>query len=576
MTAYSNETITEKTEIWHGKQKILSRRLAELSKVRVKYDLILDGNGPSTILNNKFVTKAYIEIKAKGVRLRLITEITMANLSYCKQIIKYVELRHLDRVKGNMGIIDGISYGAAAKSEENQFPTEYIYSTVKSFVEQQQYFFDMLWKKSVPAEQKIKELEEGLEPEVIETIRDPTEIQKLGNDLIELANEEILILFSTARAFYRQDRVGRIDALTRAVLRNPNLKIKILTPLIETINKQALQKLSAVRERNQTKYHIDVRQIESSIQTRVTVLIVDRKYSLMVELKDDEKDESSKAIGLATYSNSGPTVLSYASIFESLWMQTDLYQRIKEANTQLEAHHRLQQEFINIAAHELRNPIQPILSLSEIVRGSEADEGKKDLLDVVVRNARRLRQLTEDVLDVTRIESNSLQLNKEEFDLEDLALHVIHDCEISTQGRIKLVFNSDSGDEEGSGKNSIKIEPITADKHRIQQALTNLINNAVKYTEEGGTVLIKISTNDSKVNSNRSVTVSVKDSGPGIDPAIMPRLFTKFATSNKGTGMGLGLYISKSIVEAHGGEIWAENNKQSEGGTTFYFRLPLR
>ena len=576
MTAYSNKTITEKTEIWHGKQKILSRGLAELSKVKVKFDSILDGNGPSIIINNEFVTKAYTEIKARGGRLRLITEITMANLSYCKQLAKYVELRHLDGVKGNLEIIDGISYGAAAKSEEKQFPTEYIYSTVKSFVEQQQYFFDMLWKKSIPAEQKIKELEEGVEPEVIETIRDPTEIQKLGNYLIELANKEILILFSSARAFYRQDRVGRIDALIRAVLRSPNLKIKILTPMIGTINKQALQKLSAVRERNQTRYHIDVRQIESSIQTRVTVIIVDRKYSLIVELKDDDKDESSKAVGWATYSNSGPTVLSYASIFESLWMQTDLYQRIKKANTQMEVHQRLQQEFINIAAHELRNPIQPILSLSEIVRGSEADEEKKDLLDVVVRNARRLRQLTEDVLDVTRIESNSLQLNREEFDLNDLALHVIRDCEISIQGRIKLVFNPDKGGGEGSGKNSAKIGPLTADKHRIQQVLSNLINNAIKYTEEGGTVLIKIRTNESKVPNNGSVTVSVTDTGTGIDPAVMPRLFTKFATSNKGTGMGLGLYISKSIVEAHGGKIWAENNRQSEGGATFYFRLPLR
>jgi two-component system, OmpR family, sensor histidine kinase VicK len=575
LTGHSNETITERTEIWYGKQKIMSRGLAELSKVKVKYDSILDGNGPSIIINNEFVTKAYTQIKARGGRLRLITEITKANLSYCKELAKYAELRHLDGVKGNLGIVDGISYGAAAKSEKKQFPTEYIYSTVKSFVEQQQYFFDMLWKRSIPAEQKIKELEEGIEPEVIETIRDPTEIQKLGNDLVELANEEILILFSSARAFYRQDRVGRIDALIRAVLRNPNVKIKILTPMIETINKQALQKLSAVRERNKNRYHIDVRQIESSIQTRATVLIIDRKYSLIVELKDDEKDESSKAVGLATYSNSGPTVLSYASIFESLWMQNDLYQRIKEANTQLEVHQRLQQEFINIAAHELRNPIQPILSLSEIVRGSEADEEKKDLLDVVVRNARRLRQLTEDVLDVTRIESNSLQLNKEEFNLEDLALHVIHDCEISTEGRVKLVFDQDNSSEEGSGKNSAKIGPITADKHRIQQVLSNLINNAVKYTEEGSTVLIKIRTNDSKVPNNGSVTVSVRDTGSGLDPAIMPRLFSKFATSNKGIGMGLGLYISKSIVEAHGGEIWAENNK-SEGGATFYFRLPLR
>ena len=153
---------------------------------------------------------------------------------------------------------------------------------------------------------------------------------------------------------------------------------------------------------------------------------------------------------------------------------------------------------------------------------------------------------------------------------------MIRDCEISTQGRIKLVFNPDSGGEEGSGKNSAKIGPLTADKHRIQQVLSNLINNAVKYTEEGGSVLIKIRTNDSKVPNNGSVTVSVTDTGSGIDPAVMPRLFTKFATSNKGTGMGLGLYISKSIVEAHGGKIWAENNKQSEGGATFYFRLPLR
>ena len=554
----------------------MSRGLAELSKVRVRYDSILDGNGPSIIINNKFVTKAYTEIKARGGRLRLITEITKANLSYSKELAKFVELRHLDGVKGNLGIVDGISYGAAAESEEKQFPTEYIYSTVKSFVEQQQYFFDMLWKRSIPAEQKMMELEEGLEPEVTETIRDPIEIQRLRNDLLELAKDEILIIYSTARAFYRQDKAGRIDVIIQALKQNPELKVKILTPIIEAINKPALQKLSSIKEQNQGRYHIDVRQIESSMQTRVTVLIVDRKYSLIVELKDDDKDESSKAMGLAIYSNSGPTVLSYVSIFESLWMQTELYERIKDANKQLEVHHRLQKEFINIAAHELRNPIQPILSLSEIIRGSEVDEEKKEILDVVVRNAKRLRQLTEDVLDVTRIESNSLQLNKEEIDLEDLALHVIHDYEMSTQSKIKLVFSSDDDTERESGKDTAKIGTISADKHRIQQVLSNLINNAVKYTSEGGIVSIKIRTDSSKARNDRVVTVSVKDTGSGIDPVVMPRLFSKFASSNKGTGMGLGLYISKSIIEAHGGEIWAENNKQSERGTTFCFKLPLR
>ena len=554
----------------------MSRGLIELSKVKVRYDSILDGNGPSIIINNQFVTKAYTEIKARGGRLRLITEITKANLSYSKELAKFVELRHLDGVKGNLGIVDGISYGAAAQSGEKHFPTEYIYSTVKSFVEQQQYFFDMLWKRSIPAEQKMMELEEGLEPEVTETIRDPIEIQRLRNDLLELAKDEILIIYSTARAFYRQDKAGRIDVIIQALKQNPELKIKILTPIIEAINKPALQKLSSIKEQNQGRYHIDVRQIESSMQTRVTVLIVDRKYSLIVELKDDDKDESSKAMGLAIYSNSGPTVLSYVSIFESLWMQTELYERIKDANKQLEVHHRLQKEFINIAAHELRNPIQPILSLSEIIRGSEVDEEKKGILDVVVRNAKKLRQLTEDVLDVTRIESNSLQLNKEEVDLEDLALHVIHDYEMSTQSKIKLVFSSDDDTKRESGKDTAKIGTISADKHRIQQVLSNLINNAVKYTSEGGIVSIKIRTDRSNARKDRSVTVSVKDTGSGIDPVVMPRLFSKFASSNKGTGMGLGLYISKSIIEAHGGEIWAENNKQSELGATFCFRLPLR
>ena len=147
---------------------------------------------------------------------------------------------------------------------------------------------------------------------------------------------------------------------------------------------------------------------------------------------------------------------------------------------------------------------------------------------------------------------------------------------MSTQSKIKLVFSSDDDTERESGKDTAKIGTISADKHRIQQVLSNLINNAVKYTSEGGIVSIKIRTDSSKARNDRVVTVSVKDTGSGIDPVVMPRLFSKFASSNKGTGMGLGLYISKSIIEAHGGEIWAENNKQSERGTTFCFRLPLR
>jgi two-component system, OmpR family, sensor histidine kinase VicK len=152
----------ERTQVWHGEEEIAKRGLEELSKVKIRYDSILDRNGPSIITSNSFVMKTYANIRRRGCRIRLITDISDANISYCKELAEYVELRHFDGIKGNLGIVDGIRYGASAKSQEGKFPTEYIYSTVKSFVEQQQYFFDMLWNKTIPLKQRIKEIEEGL------------------------------------------------------------------------------------------------------------------------------------------------------------------------------------------------------------------------------------------------------------------------------------------------------------------------------------------------------------------------------------------------------------------------------
>jgi signal transduction histidine kinase len=280
-------------------------------------------------------------------------------------------------------------------------------------------------------------------------------------------------------------------------------------------------------------------------------------------------------------------------------MQSELYQQLKEAHEQLKVHDKMQKEFINIAAHELRNPIQPILGLTDVVRRNEKDIKQKELLDVVVRNARKLKQLTEDVLDVTRIESNTLQLNKEQFDLRELVIHAIEDYnnQIPVQGnKIKLVYNHDDvydggdggdgdnyyghDDKQQSGKHDAKIV-VYADKYRVNQVISNLLSNSIKFTNNGGTISIRIkksddiNSNSNNISSSNTTTISIKDCGSGIHSEILPRLFTKFATkSNKGTGIGLGLFISKNIVEAHGGKIWAENNR-NENGATFYFSLPL-
>jgi two-component system, OmpR family, sensor histidine kinase VicK len=300
-----------------------------------------------------------------------------------------------------------------------------------------------------------------------------------------------------------------------------------------------------------------MRYIQPHLQTKVTILIVDKKYSLAVELKDDTKQTSNEAIGLATYSNSQSTVLSYASIFESLWTQTELYQKLKEAD-------KIKDEFINVAAHELRTPIQPILGLADVLR-SKLRHGKQEeeYLDVIIRNAKRLQRLSEDILDITRIESKSLGLKKELFNLSEMILSAIADSnnQVAKENKdtnLKLEFID--------SKEDIFIE---ADKGRINQVISNLLSNAIKFTNEG-TVSVSVAL----VPNNNEIVVSISDTGLGIVSDILPRLFTKFATKST-TGTGLGLFISKSIIEAHGGKIWGKNNYPEGKGATFTFSLPL-
>jgi len=236
---------------------------------------------------------------------------------------------------------------------------------------------------------------------------------------------------------------------------------------------------------------------------------------------------------------------------------------LASANEQLKVHDRMQSEFINVAAHELRTPIMPILGDAEYIEHkfditNEIVEVDKETIASIIRNAKRLDRLASDILDVTRIESKSLKLNKEQFDLSDVLLTCVQDLreqmdvDDSTGRNVKISYTP----------RSILVE---ADKGRITQVILNLLRNAIKFTSEG-VISIDAFRKDDKV------LVSVKDTGPGIDPEILPRLFSKFVTKSD-TGTGLGLFISKSIIDAHRGTIWAENNVDGRG-CTFTFSIP--
>jgi signal transduction histidine kinase len=231
----------------------------------------------------------------------------------------------------------------------------------------------------------------------------------------------------------------------------------------------------------------------------------------------------------------------------------------------------MKDEFINVAAHELRTPIQPILSLTEVLRSKVSDTKQQELLDVILRNSKRSQRLTNDILDVTKIESQSLNLKKEWFNLNDVISNTVDDIITNSElakpfeKRIKLLYQP----------HDIFLE---ADKARITQVIFNLLNNAVKFTEakeNGGVEGERIVSIAAENTDDSQAVVTVRDSGIGIDMEILPRLFEKFASKSY-QGTGLGLFISKSIVEAHGGKIWAENNTKERSGATFRFSLPIR
>jgi signal transduction histidine kinase len=698
-----NANSQKTSEILYGAENAVGKGVQFMSNVRKKMDIYFDHRAPSIVINVEEYRNGYDNIRRRGGKIRAFTEITKENIKYCKELMHIVdELRHLDGVKGGMAVSES-EYMATTILEESKPLTEVIYSNVKEVVEQGQYIFDTLWRSGKSAEQKIKEIEEGVIRYETRIIEDPEEVIKeidrltassnkldtcltsgglqysynyifhtkkrllekqrkgehkgvryvtnidstnlqisklylesgiqirhmknlppmsfgvsdkeiavtiekmeegkkiqsllISNEplyvkhftclfeevwrngmdaavqirnleegyeltnvdvlpnpeeslrrawtLIGSAKEEVLLMFATSSALRRQAKMGGLELLLRAMHEN-HAKVRILIP-DDGIAAELVEQIDKVLPEG------SFRIMDGSLKTSITALITDRKQVMLFELKDDTKETSYEAAGLALHLDSRTISLSYASLFDTLWKQRELYEK-------LEAHDKMQKEFINIAAHELRTPIQPILGLSEILQDIVHKDPEKGYVEMILRNARRLQKLAEDLLDVTRIESRSLHLNRDLFNLKDVMVSQIRDYQTQADDNsIELYYDH-------------KDVLVKADKARITQVIANLLRNAINFTGQGGVGgggLISIT---SDANDDH-VVINIRDNGSGISPEIYPKLFTKFATkSEKGTG--LGLFISKSIIEAHGGRIWAQNNKNDKG-TTFSFTLPL-
>jgi hypothetical protein len=321
----------EKTEVIYGPENIVKVNNELWSELKEYADICADKNVPYSYIGYQQVAIEFRKLRARGIKVRIITEITEENILYCKELLKLCELRHLDEIKGNFGIGDGIYYRASAKSTETAPPPLLICSTLRALAEQQQYFFDMLWRKAIPAKKRMKEIEEGSKREFIETIQDPKETLDLITKLISNSSDEIQLMISNKETYQLFEKEINLTGLLREQLRENNrIQIIIHDKKNEKIKNSMLPKDQFQNLFNLERDYpdqLEIQPITSNIYNRLNVLISDRETIAIIESGKSVKDmgqdgDLSELLGLATYSNSESTVSSYATVFDSLWIRS--------------------------------------------------------------------------------------------------------------------------------------------------------------------------------------------------------------------------------------------------------------
>jgi len=562
--------------VLYGIGNVINAELRFISKTRGRIDTYMNFTRPPLAIEIETIKKAFLDAKRRSVKLRYLTEITKDNLSYCKELMTIVDdVRHLEGIKGNFMLSESEYLSPVVFFEKEKVASQIIYSNLKEIVEQQQYIFDSFWDRAIPVQQRISEIENGIESEFLEVISDNKKAAENYIDLAKSVEKEALVLFANSKAIIRADRLGVLDSLINAS-KSKGALVKIISPITEE-NSQIVEKICRKAP--------DIKILNGG-SSHSGLMVVDNTKFLRFGIKEPKAEEFSGAIRFVEYSNSKVGVYSSRAFFELLWNEHIQYEQLK-------AHDKMQKEFINIAAHELRNPIQPIIGLSEVLRSRTKNADEHEFLDVIIRSAKRLQRLTENILNVAQIENHSLKLNKERFNLTVLITNILKDYRNQLEentyndngngngkgtGDVKLLYNNGHGKGYDDNEDSILVE---ADPGRISQVISNLLNNAIKFTKadigedvEDKTITIIVDNKDDK-----AVVVSIEDTGSGIDSEIFPKLFSKFVT-NSDAGTGLGLFISKNIVEAHGGKMWAENNNDAFGkrtrGARFCFTLPAK
>ena len=366
------------TKILQTRDEIFNEMI-HLAKTSSRLSIVSGSGGMQLIYDNfldLYKKVLHKNKKRKEKDIRWIINVSKENGGLVKTFLDLgMQIRHIKNTPPmNFAIGDDRLHATIEKMDSSKMVQvqSLLTSNEPVYIEHFNSLFQELWKNGIDARDRLTDIEMGRDLADIEVIQNSSLAGELYLNIVESAAREIMILFPSANAFLRQEKLGVIKILIQKAKEGKGdekhvLKVRILVPTSKLIEEKAqdLKRLD----------NINIRTIERPSDTKATLLVVDRKISLVMEIKDDTKQTFDEAIGLSTYSTSKAGVLSFVSIFENFWIQTELYQQVREANKDLElaidelkVHDQMQKDFINIAAHELRNPIQPILGLTEVLR----------------------------------------------------------------------------------------------------------------------------------------------------------------------------------------------------------------
>ncbi len=527
-----------------------------------------------------------------GKCVRVLVEVSKNNLELVKKYIDLgIKVCHLKKEPPIYFAVTNTDIMASIERlGKGSINESILYSNDPIYIKRFKLMFERLWTDSRAGEEIAGIIQKDEEVPIIEAIESSDRTIRLIRDLISSAKHEILGILPSFEAFRRQVESGMFEHI-RKVSQEKKLIIKVLvTDKIELPGGNTDIQIGSgkyclvirtkgidVRHDNVKVYEFTVDGIETmtvrsiyneSIRPQMGMVVVDKSRSIVIEPKESRSKNALDYIGMSSYSNSSQISKSYATMFDTLWNYAEMFNLFEKSYERLKTQDKMQREFIDIVAHELRTPLQSILGLTEIVKSRAKDE-ERDLLETVTENGARLHRFIENVLTTTKLEGFTSNNPRDIFDLNVLILDIVNNYQTRFRNMTKATLSA-TKEIQFKCQGFDQVHKVKANKLQISMVISNIIDNAINFipAKQRGWIIISVEQKD------KTVLVQIKDNGEGIHLEILPRLFTKFATKSF-YGSGLGLYTCRKIIHLHHGGIWAQNNPQNEQGATFSFSLPL-